>query len=325
MKPSHLSQALLGLIPQQLPLHIWGPPGVGKSKVVAQAASQLGLNMIDLRAVLLDPVDLRGLPKVENGRTQWASPDFLPRDGNGVLFLDELTSAPQLVQAACYQLVLDRKLGEYVLPSGWSVLAAGNKAADRGVHFSMPAPLRNRFIHLDLEVDLDDWCNWALGSGIRAEVIAFLRFRPALLHEPGTREDNAWPTPRSWEFVSQLLSCACAAELEHDLLRGAVGEGAAGELTGFLRTFRDLPSIDEIFLAPDRTPVPDSPAAMYAVATAIATRLNDRTVGRGLTYLDRMPAEFRVLAVRDATQRDRLITKTPEFIRFASQHAEVLY
>jgi hypothetical protein len=89
--------------------------------------------------------------------------------------------------------------------------------------------------------------------------------------------------------------------------------------------FRDLPSIDEIFLAPDRAPVPDSPAAMYAVATALATRLNDRTVGRGLTYLDRMPAEFRVLAVRDATQRDRLITKTPEFIRFASQHAEVLY
>ena len=325
MKPSNLSQALLGLIPQQLPLHIWGPPGVGKSKVVAQAASRLGLEMIDLRAVLLDPVDLRGLPKVENGRTQWASPDFLPREGSGVLFLDELTSAPQLVQAACYQLVLDRKLGEYILPSGWSVLAAGNKAADRGVHFSMPTPLRNRFIHLELEVDLDDWCNWALGAGIRAEVIAFLRFRPSLLHEPGTREDNAWPTPRSWEFVSQLLSCACTAELEHDLLRGAVGDGAAAELTGFLRTFRDLPSIDEIFLAPGRTPVPDSPAAMFAVATALATRLNDRTVGRGLTYLDRMPAEFRVLAVRDATQRDRLITKTPEFIRFASQHAEVLY
>jgi hypothetical protein len=325
MKPSALATALTNLIPRQMPLHIWGPPGVGKSQILAQAASQLGLSVLDVRAVLLDPVDLRGLPRLDNGRTTWAVPDFLPRDGEGVLFLDELTSAPQLVQAACYQLVLDRRLAEYRLPDGWSVIAAGNRAADRGVHFAMPTPLRNRFIHLDLEVDVDDWCNWALGAGVRPEVLAFVRFRPALLHQSGERDANAWPTPRSWEFASRVLDACSNSPLEHDLLRGAVGDGAAAELSGFLRMFRDLPSIDEILLNPDRTPVPDQPASMYAVATGIATRLNDRTIGRGLTYLNRMPPEFCVLAVRDAARRDPQVTKTKEFVGFASRHAEVLY
>jgi hypothetical protein len=117
-------------------------------------------------------------------------PEILPTSGKGILFLDELTAAPQMTQAGCYQLVLDRKLGKYQLPEGWVVVAAGNPASERGVHFSMPRPLRNRFVHLSLEPDFEDCCQWAIGAGLRPEIVAFLRFKPALLHRPAP---GRWP------------------------------------------------------------------------------------------------------------------------------------
>jgi MoxR-like ATPase len=175
MKPSKLYEALLALIGERVPLHIWGPCGVGKSQIVSQVAAALEYDFLDVRAVQLDPVDLRGLPRIDANQTVWSPPKFLPTQGKGILFLDELTSAPQMTQAGCYQLVLDRKLGEYVLPEGWVVIAAGNPAAERGVHFTMPRPLRNRFVHLELEVDHAEWCSWAVRAGLRPEIIAFFQ------------------------------------------------------------------------------------------------------------------------------------------------------
>lgn len=160
MKPSFMIEALRTLTKVNQPAFIWGPPGVGKSQLVAQVAAEQKKEMIDIRAVLLDPVDLRGLPHLGKDNTaRWATPDFLPQEGEGILFLDELNAAPPLVQAACYQLTLDRKIGEYTLPDGWSVLAAGNRETDRSVTSRMPSALANRFIHLDFVVDLDDWCH----------------------------------------------------------------------------------------------------------------------------------------------------------------------
>jgi len=189
MKPSKLYEALRALIDERVPLHIWGPCGVGKSQIVFQVADDTEREFRDVRAGQLDPVDMRGLPRIASDQTEWAPPKFLPTSGKGILFLDELTSAPQMTQAACYQLVLDRRLGEYVLPDAWVVIAAGNPASERGVHFSMPRPLRNRFVHLELEADLDDWCKWAIKAGVRPEIIAFLRFKPELLHtaDPNVR------------------------------------------------------------------------------------------------------------------------------------------
>jgi hypothetical protein len=193
MKPSKLYEALHALIGERVPLHIWGACGVGKSQIVAQVANDLDYDFLDVRAVQLDPVDLRGLPRIAADQTEWVPPKFLPTTGKGILFLDELTSAPQMTQAGCYQLVLDRRLGEYVLPDGWVVIAAGNPASERGVHFAMPRPLRNRFVHLDLEPDLDDWCRWAVKAQVRPEIIAFLRFKPELLHtSDATSDANAW-------------------------------------------------------------------------------------------------------------------------------------
>jgi len=252
--------------------------------VISQLAKSLNLSLRDIRALLLDPVDLRGLPYVANGRSMWATPEFLSAHGAGILFLGELNAAPAMVQAAFYQLVLDRRLGEYTLPDGWAIIAAGNRDGYRAHTTRMPTPLRNRFVHLEFEVDAQEWSEWAIGAGIRPEVIAFIRFRPQLL-SVFDRGANAFPSPRSWEFVSRMLDSGPEAGVEHEMFGGTVGPGAATEFSGFLRMFRELPNIDAILLNPFGEPVPDSPAAQYAVASALATRASDTNFDRICLFL----------------------------------------
>ena len=334
MTPSKLYEALCALIGERVPIHIWGACGVGKSQIIGKVAADLGYEFLDIRAVQLDPVDLRGLPRILSNETEWVPPKFLPKSGRGILFLDELTSAPQMTQAGCYQLVLDRQLGEYRLPEEWVVVAAGNPASERGVHFAMPRPLRNRFIHLELVVDPEEWSRWALKAGIRPEIIAFLRFKPELLHVGDVAADlNAWPTPRSWEMASRVLAgvakrhgtgaLAGASEFALQLLDGTVGVAAASEFVGFLRLFQQLPSVDEVLLSPMTARVPNEPSAQIAIATALGRVITDSSLGRALSYLDRLPAEMCVMAMRDAALRDVAITQTPEFIRFGVEHREV--
>jgi hypothetical protein len=324
MKASAVAAALRTLIAGGQPVFLWGPPGIGKSAVVAQVAAALGVALEDIRALLLDPVDLRGLPFVTaDGHSRWAPPGFLPQNGAGILFFDELNAAPAMVQASLYQLVLDRRLGEYRLPDGWAIIAAGNREGDRAVTTRMPTPLRNRFVHLDFEVDAQEWSEWAIRNAIRPEVIAFIRFRPEVL-SVFDRDATAFPSPRSWEFVSRILHADPDPELEYELFAGAVGTGAATEFTGFIRMYRTLPNIDAILLNPAGEPVPESPAAQYAVASALAYRASDANFDRVYTYLSRMPVEFRVLSVRDATLRDQSIKHTGAYVRWAVENHHVL-
>lgn len=329
MKPSQLIQAIDCSIDQRLPLFIWGAAGIGKSQIVQQVATERKMNLCDIRAVLLDPVDLRGLPRIDGDKTVWTPPAFLPTDGKGILFLDELTSAPQMVQAACYQLVLDRKLGEYTLPDGYIVIAAGNPASERGVHFAMPRPLRNRFIHATLDPDFDEWCMWGVKSNrIRHEIMAFLRLRRELLFQPGKADDNAWASPRTYEMASRamdgLISRGADKETTYAVLAGTLGEGVTVEFMSFLTLLCTLPSIDEILLNPQHAPVPDDPSARIAVATGLGRVITGHSIGNGLTYLQRLPDEFVVLAMRDAAMRDRAITHTPEFTGFATKYGGML-
>jgi len=325
MRPTAVSQALRHLVvEEQQPVFIWGSPGTGKSSVVNQLATELGIALRDIRALLLDPVDLRGLPFVgKDGRSQWATPDFLPQDGEGILFLDELNAAPAMVQASCYQLVLDRRLGEYTLPEGWAIVAAGNRDSERAATTKMPTPLRNRFVHIDFEVDVQEWSEWAITANVRPEVIAFIRFRPELL-SAFDRDANAFPSPRSWEFVSRILNSRPDSSAEHELIAGAVGTGAATEFSAFLRMFRELPNIDSILLNPTQEPVPENAAAQYAVASALARCAFDTNFDRISLYLNRLPTEFRVLCVRDATLRQPGIRSTAGYVRFAVENHHVI-
>jgi hypothetical protein len=324
MKASAINSALRTLIAARQPVFLWGAPGVGKSAVVKQLATEEQKPLQDIRALLLDPVDLRGLPFLGlDGKSKWATPDFLPKDGAGILFLDELNAAPAMVQASCYQLVLDRKLGEYTLPKDWAIVAAGNRDGDRAVTTRMPTPLRNRFVHLEFEVDLQEWSEWAIGCGIRPEVIAFLRFRQELL-SAFDRDANAFPSPRSWEFVSRILDASPDACVEHELFAGAVGMGAATEFSAFLKTFRELPNIDAILLNPLKEPVPENAAAQYAVASALAHSATDTNFDRVCAYLGRMPTEFSVLCVRDASLREPSVRHTAGYTKWAIENHHVL-
>lgn len=324
MKASAVAAAVRSLIRVHQPVFIWGNPGVGKSSVVSQLATSLNVALQDVRALLLDPVDIRGLPHLSpEGRSTWATPDFLPTKGEGILFLDELNAAPGMVQAAFYQLVLDRKLGEYTLPDGWVIVAAGNRDSDRAHTSRMPTPLRNRFVHLEFEVDTQDWSEWAINSGIRPEVIAFIRFRPELLNQ-FDRDATAFPSPRSWEFVSRILESSPDASIEHEMFAGTVGAGAATEFSAFLRMFRELPSIDAILMSPATEPVPQDPAAQYAVASALAHCASDLNFDRIYEYLKRMPTEFQVLCVRDAAVREPNIKHTSAYVKWAVENHHVL-
>lgn len=326
MKATNIKKSLRVAIKTKQPCFLWGAPGIGKSNVVKQVADEQELQLTDVRAVLLDPVDLRGLPHVNgDNRAHWCTPEFLPREGKGILFLDELNAAPQLVQAACYQLVLDRKLGEYTLPDGWVVVAAGNRETDKAVTSRMPSALANRFVHLNFEVDLGDWTQWALNNGIKTEIIAFLRFRPGLLHNfnPSNGE-KAFPSPRSWEFVSNLLSANPEPEIEYELISGTVGEGAAAELLGFLKIFRNLPNPDVVLMSPENAPVPEDPATLYAICGALARKASDNTIDRLCIYANRLPAEFSVLMIRDCVQGCPSVVNSRAFIEWASNHADVL-
>lgn len=309
MRPSHVCEALHHLVRIRQPVFLWGPPGVGKSRLVADVARRQGRKLYDLRAVLLDPVDLRGLPRIsDEGITSWCVPEFLPHPQDteeGILFLDELNAAPPLVQAACYQLILDRRVGQYRLPDGWAVVAAGNRESDRAVTYRMPSALANRMVHLDVECHIDDWLDWARANGIREEIQAFLRFRPRLLHDFDPRSsDRAFASPRSWEFASRILDAAPDGPLEEELLAGTIGQAAAAELSGFLREWRHLPSVESVLSDPEEAPVPADPASLYALCEALALRTAPATMEALAAYAGRLPAEFGVLLMRDAVRQD---------------------
>ncbi len=344
MKPSHVRASIKHCAAHHQPLFIWGPPGGGKSDIVAQAATEMGRELRDVRLSLLDPVDLKGFPVPDqvNGVMTWLPPDFLPpmmvpgkpvknkptmvpNSSAGILFLDELTSALPAIQGAAYQLILNRKIGNYTLPENWDIVAAGNREGDRSIVHRMPAALRNRFVHLEFEVNLDEWCAWAIDHGITHELIAFLRFRSSLLHAFDPKSDpRAFPTPRTWAFANKIVKSQLPADVELELLKGTVGDGAAGEFIAFMRVVRNLPSVDQILVDPENTKVPEDLSAKYAISTALATRACRDNMDVLMKYAARLPIEFQVVFARDAGRRDNDVVKSSAFTKWAIKHSDIL-
>lgn len=280
-----------------------------------------GLPVSDQRLVTLDPVDLRGLPTVKDGLTKFTRPEFLPTSGAGILFWDELNRAPAMVQNSALQLVLCGRIGEHVLPPDWLQVAACNPSGP-GVTKMSPA-LTSRFTHIEIEPDLDDWCKWACANGIEPATIAFLRFRPELLHQYSAT-DRAFPCPRTWAFVSKITAQHPGKDVELALFTGTVGQGAAIEYAAFLQLFRNIPSIDSILLNPDKAPVPVKDAAsLWAISSALAKRATDGNLRRVIKYLDRMPQEYAAMAMRDAAARDGSLMTADGATEWIVSHPEV--
>lgn len=325
MNIAQTSTALAHYVDANIPAFLWGAPGIGKSDCVASLAGERDLPMIDLRAILLDPVDLRGLPFVSEGRAAWARPTFLPdaeRHGPaGILFLDELNAAPPSTQAACFQLVLNRRVGEYDLPPGWRIVAAGNRATDRAAAQRMPSALANRFAHIDVEADPTDWRQWANRAGIEPMVSAFIAFRPELLQKMDSPDLRAFPTPRAWAQVSKVAGAPHAIRLQ--LVAGIVGEGAGAEFEAFAQMYAQLPSIKAILANPQGERVPDEPATRYAVAAGIARAATAENFAAVMTYAQRLPREFEILTCVDAVKRDPALCGTRAFVDFATRNQDV--
>lgn len=331
VRPSQLIPLLEICRAAKRPAFIWGQPGIGKSDLVRQLGEKHNCRVVDVRLLLLEPTDLRGIPyrdrhvttddivstmtevtksmskslknlkldddhaklvlskalegALENAGTSgmsWSQPNELPNPNdqdNIILFLDELTAAPQSVQAAAYQLVLDRKIGSYILPPNCVIIAAGNRMSDRGVSFKMPTPLANRFVHFELCSDFEDWHYWAIKNRVNPEVLGFLgAFKGKLNQFTPTDAERAFPTPRSWAFVSDMLwniNTIDDGMLQH-LVAGCIGNGVASEFMAHRKYSKDLPKPSDILIGKAKEMNNKEISAQYAISAALTYELHDR-------------------------------------------------
>jgi hypothetical protein len=360
MRPTQLKLAVKRAMRLKRPLMIHGSPGIGKSDIVDQARKEEGYeHMIDLRLSQLDQVDLRGVPSVvsmqvpnplysgkkstepqflEQTTTVWNPPEFLPHQPKTILFLDEINSASPGVMAAAYELILNRRVGKHHLPPDCAIICAGNLASDFAMVNPMPSALKNRMTHLTLDVNNDDWCEWAIGAGIHESVIAFLRFRPGLLNEfeqgnktkeakgkaRNMREATAFATPRTWQIMSEFVTDGIEPEIEYETYTGIIGEAAAAEFVGFQKYYRSLPNLDQVLMNPKTSKVPTEPATLYALATGLAARATLDNMERVVQYIERVPKEFQVLTIRDCTLRNQDLAFTKAFNNWSVKNADLI-
>jgi hypothetical protein len=322
-----LTEVLTKAVEARLPVLIKGMPGIGKSDIITQVAKATKMELIIFHPVVSDPTDFKGLPGIVDGKAE-----FLPYGSlrqlveakkPTVAFFDDLGQAPAVVQAACMQLFLARRVNGHKVSDKVVFIAATNRRTDRAGVTGILEPVKSRFATIiELTPDNDAWVQWAYKNGMPAELVGFIHFRPNLLAtEEATADIVNHPCPRTWAFVGKLLDADLA---DYETVSGAVGEGAAAEFMGFLKVYKGLPNLDAILTDPDNAVVPEEPAALYAVASGLVEKITEDNAGRVIRYGNRMPSDFSVLLVRDAIRKQPAIQNTKEFINWASLHKDVL-
>jgi len=318
------------LIATDTPVFIHGSPGIGKSYIVADVAEQNNLELVDVRLSQMDPVDLRGVPSIKEDQTVWMPPVFFPKDpdSEGILFLDELNSAPPSVQAAIYQLVLNRKMGEYALPKGWRIVCAGNRVSDRGVVFRLPTPLANRMVHLSVQARFEDFKLFAIKSGLHPFIIGFLGFRPDLLATEPVVEDDANPafaTPRSYHMLSGILKTNDDIGKIASIIYGTVGYGAGIEFISYVKVYEELPDIASIYNG-NYPKVPEQPALLYALVSAMVEYFDGSDAHKEhlFTFSEELPTEFGVMLIKDVIVKDESIATFDAFDAWLGKYGEYI-
>ena len=283
--PKAAKKSLRKAFKNKRPIFMWGPPGIGKSDIIKQLGAELDAHVIDVRLSLWEPTDIKGIPYFDSndGTMRWAPPSELPsqefasKHKSIVLFLDEMNSAAPSVQAAAYQLVLNRRVGTYELPDNVVIVAAGNRETDKGVTYRMPAPLANRFVHLELAVDWDDWFEWAADNRIHKDVVGFLTFSKKDLYDFDPKSSSrAFATPRSWSFVSELLvDDDTDTDTLTDLTAGAIGEGLAVKFMAHRKIASKMPNPTDILQGKVKKMESKEISAMYSLTISLCYELKD--------------------------------------------------
>jgi AAA domain (dynein-related subfamily) len=299
--PKSAKRSINRAIKMRRAVFLWGPPGIGKSDIVKQIGDDAGREVIDVRLALWEPTDIKGIPyyNADQGTMTWAPPAELPTnpDSTAIIFLDELNSAPPAVQAAAYQLILNRRVGTYKLPAGVDIVAAGNRDGDRGVTYRMPAPLANRFVHLEAKVDFDDWQDWATLNKVHPEVVGYVGFAKQDLYDYDPKSSSkAFATPRSWSFVSDLLGDDdCDTDTLHNLIAGAVGDGLATKFMAHRKVAGRMPKASDILDGKVTTLEIKEVSAMYSLTVSLCYELKDRAEKKTAKWDDMADKFFRYM------------------------------
>ena len=285
LNPNKAKNALRVAMQKKRPIFLWGPPGIGKSDIVAQICDSFtNSHLIDIRLSLWEPTDIKGIPYFDSnsGTMVWGAPSELPNEemaakyDNIVLFLDEMNSAAPAVQAAAYQLILNRRVGTYKLPDNVMIVAAGNREADKGVTFRMPAPLANRFVHLEMAVNFQDWFDWAVDNRIHKDVVGFLQFSKSDLYDFDPKSaSRSFATPRSWSFVSELIEDKLDEVTTTDLVAGAVGEGLAVKFMAHRKVAANMPDPSDILEGKVKEIKTKEISAMYSLTVSLCYELKE--------------------------------------------------
>ena len=335
-----------GISPKVLPsVMLWGPPGVGKSQAIRQIAKDIKKNtgketrITDVRLLLFNPIDLRGIPTSNADKTLaiWLKPQIFQMDPSedivNILFLDEISAAPQSVQAAAYQITLDRVVGEHKLPDNCIIIAAGNRVTDKSVSLKMPKALANRLLHIEVEGSFESWQNWAVRAGVNPKVIGFLSFRTDRLFGFDPKSDDlAFATPRSWEMVSNLLNNVCDdVKTMHPLIAGLIGSGLALEFRSWCGLHFKLPNTEDIFKG-KKCEIPKSADTLYAIVSSMTNYAKEHKddaeqIGNSLSYASGFPADFVSLLIENYENIDEnykeFLMQIPEYYELSQKRGKV--
>lgn len=330
------------------PVMIWGPPGVGKSSVMRDIADDLGVGFIDVRLAQREPIDIRGLPVPGKDGVKWQVSSEWPRDpkGRGIILFDELTAADRTLQVAAYEFILDRRLGDlYRVPDGWYIAAAGNRTSDRAVATTLSSALANRFLHVNIEPDIETWMKWALKRDIHPDVTGFLRFKPDSLFSMEGNLERGWPSPRSWERVSTMMYMFDRTRRNNRsvsiAVEGLVGSGAGVEFIEFRKQQHKLDDVLEMMKNPEKIRIPKRPDQKYALCSSMVYHLwrgkNARDSAALLNGFYKisllLSSDFAAMAMMDAMQGtsslssdecSRRLMKSEMFKQWQERHGKTL-
>ena len=281
LTPYQARDLIKAMVIMQRPIMIHGSPGIGKSDIIRGIGEELGREVIDARLVQMSEIDLRGMPVIDRDSNSmiWAAPSFLPKDpkSTAILFLDEISQATPAVQAAALQLCLDRRLGDYILPEGVSIVAAGNRVSDKTGAKKLISALANRFMHVEVEANFKDWQNYAINAGVHPDIIGFLSHKPQYLNQDPIDGVNTFATPRMWQkFVDPILkSKDIPASMMTSAISGCVGEAIALEFASVREIMSDLPIPDDVISGKVKELKNKKIAAQFSLVTSCLYRLRE--------------------------------------------------